>query len=419
MSEEPQITFYQGSDVGRVREHNEDHVLVEDPVEPEMKAKGRLFIVADGMGGYQAGEVASEVATEVVQREYYASPAQDPVERLRDAIQAANREVHRSAQSSSARTGMGTTVVAAAVLGPEAYIASVGDSRVYLLHQGQLSQITQDHSFVAEQVRAGILTKEQARLHPQRNVITRALGSQPNLVVDTFVHHLSEGDVLLLCSDGLTGHVTDDVIRDTVMKLPPAQAVQRLIKIANDNGGTDNISVIVARVGAPLATQEATVPLGSTAEATPITVASRQATAPMAGGRPRLPRRGPNLTWVVVGIVVALLGLGVLAILVLGLTGLLTLGALQRATPTATLAGSPTVAPTVMPLQTEAAPAAPATAAATPTTAATATTGATATSAATASPVAPTATLPGVVGGDPRPAASPAPSRAPAPTPGL
>ncbi len=369
MSEEAQITFYQASDVGKVRDHNEDSVLVDDPVDPDKKRKGRLFIVADGMGGYQAGEVASHLAVETVRREYYADPSEDPTARLRNAVQAANGEVQRSAQSNSARTGMGTTLVATALLGRKAYIASVGDSRAYVVHQGQISQITQDHSFVAEQVRAGLLTKEQARMHPQRNVITRALGSQPTIQVDTFVGDLSDEDVLLMCSDGLTGHVTDEHIRDTLMRLPPDRAARQLIQMAKDDGGTDNISVIILRMGSQPA-EEPTVPVHlpddsiTPPSGTPIpgvlqaagiegqpTLPGPKARAglpvPSAADRPA--KRGLNLAWIAIGLVILLIALGVLAAFALNATGVLGAGGLRKITPSPT--ASSTAVPTVLPLQ--------------------------------------------------------------------
>jgi serine/threonine protein phosphatase PrpC len=146
---------------------------------------------------------------------------------------------------------MWTTIVTTALIGRKAYIASVGDSRAYLVHKNEISQITQDHSFVGEQIRAGLLTKEQARVHPQRNVITRALGSQAAVQVDTFEGELSDGDILILCTDGLTGHIPEDRIRDAAIQLPPQQAVHQLIEMAKEDGGTDNISMILLRMGSP------------------------------------------------------------------------------------------------------------------------------------------------------------------------
>ena len=310
MVEELQISFKEGTDVGKVRDHNEDCVLIPAVSEAERKSKGQLFIVADGMGGYQAGEVASEIAARVVAQQYYADPSDDPTARLRNAVQAANAEVHHQAQGDVARIGMGTTMVVTALVGRKAYIASVGDSRAYHVHAGQITQVTQDHSFVGEQVRAGILTKEQARLHPQRNVITRALGSQPTVSVDTFSGDLSDGDVLVMCTDGLTGHVPDEPIRDTVLQLPPDQAVQKLIQMANAGGGSDNISVIVLRAEPPVtAKMKPVTSVDSTVAAAPLPVAtaapSARPAAAKAAARPA--KRGRStLTWAVGGVLLAL-----------------------------------------------------------------------------------------------------------------
>jgi serine/threonine protein phosphatase PrpC len=351
MSEEPQITFSQGSDVGRVRDHNEDWVAVEDPTDPERKQKGRLFIVADGMGGYQAGEVASQMAAETVVRAYYADPSQDPTVRLRNAVQAGNEEVYRQAQSNPARTGMGTTMVAAAQIGQTAYIASVGDSRAYVVHQGVLSQITQDHSFVGEQVRAGLLTKEQARVHPQRNVITRALGSQPTVQVDTFVGELSDGDILVMCTDGLTGHLSEEGIRDTVVSMPPGQAVPRLIELAKEDGGTDNISVIVVRVDLHKPIPETAAPQPESEPATLLTTQS-PTTQPTPESPPQ--RKGSlSLIWVAVGVLIVLMGVIAVGVVALGLSGLLSFDGLRSPTPTVAPTSLP-VTPSVAPVETTA-----------------------------------------------------------------
>jgi serine/threonine protein phosphatase PrpC/flagellar basal body-associated protein FliL len=337
MSDDLEITYAQGTDVGVVRDHNEDWVTIEDPGDPAMKRKGRLFIVADGMGGYQAGEVASRIAGETVRREYYADPSDDPTARLRNAVQAANREVYGSAQSSTSQTGMGTTVVVTALIDNKAYIASVGDSRAYVVHQGVLSQITQDHSFVGEQIRAGILTKEQARVHPQRNVITRALGSQATVQVDTFVGELAEGDVLVMCTDGLTGHVPEDRIRDVVTQLPPDQAITQLIQMAKDDGGTDNITTIVLRVGPPPFDGDITAPLtGSQDEPTTVMMPQPQAKATLA--QPAAPSRrkgGAGVVWLIIGVLIALMVVGAVGVVALSMSGLLR-GILENATPTAT-----------------------------------------------------------------------------------
>ena len=363
MSDELQITFAQGTDVGVVRDHNEDWVMIEDPSDPAMQRKGRLFIVADGMGGYQAGEVASQLAGETVRREYYADPSADPTARLRNAVQAANGAVYRSAQGSTSHAGMGTTMVVTALIDNKAYIASVGDSRAYVVHQGVLSQITQDHSFVGEQIRAGILTKEQARVHPQRNVITRALGSQSTVQVDTFVGELLEGDVLVMCTDGLTGHVSEDHIRDVVTQLPPEQAVAQLIQMAKDDGGTDNITTIVLRVGPPLHNGAITAPVARPrGETTTVVMPQPQAKATLAqsavtpawtlqakSAESRKRKGGVGVVWFVVGVLIALMAVGAVGVVVLSMSGLLR-GVWGNVTPTAT-AALPQVLPTVTPAE--------------------------------------------------------------------
>jgi serine/threonine protein phosphatase PrpC len=342
MSEDLPITFSHGTDVGKVRDHNEDWVEVEDPADSGARRKGRLFIVADGMGGYQAGEVASRLAAETVKREYYADPSDDPTVRLRNAVQSANDAVYRSARSDRAHIGMGTTIVATALVGRKAYIASVGDSRAYVVHKDEISQITQDHSFVGEQIRAGLLTKEQARVHPQRNVITRALGSQATVQVDTFEGELSDGDILVVCTDGLTGHVTEDRIRDIVIRLPPQPAVQQLIELAKDGGGTDNISTVVLRIGPPPA------PAVTAPAVPPVRDSAPVAGTPAVKHMPRPAPRKISLTWVVVGIMVVLIFLGGLAAVALVMSGVLRGGG-GRVSPTLTTAplASPEVSPTV------------------------------------------------------------------------
>lgn len=345
MSDKTQITFAHGTDVGRVRDHNEDTVAVFEPADPAMQRQGRLFIVADGMGGYLAGEVASRLAAETTQREYYADPSEEPATRLQNAVQAANAVVFDSAHSERAHSGMGTTLVAAALVESKAYVAAVGDSRVYVVHQGQLSQVTQDHSFVGEQLRAGLLTKEQARLHPQRNVITRALGSQPTVQVDLFEGDLAEGDLLLLCSDGLTGHVPEDQIRETLCQLPPAQAVKRLIEQANESGGSDNISAIVLRVES--STKSAT--MGASASPKRDTQPTLVGARPTAG-EPARKARSISLMWVALGGGVVLVGAAIIGLLALGMGSVWLLGNHAKVTPT--LAPSMVAPVTVTPLPT-------------------------------------------------------------------
>ncbi|MDO9555991.1 MAG: Stp1/IreP family PP2C-type Ser/Thr phosphatase [Coriobacteriia bacterium] len=225
-----------GSDVGRIRSGNEDAYLISPP----------LYAVADGLGGHSAGEVASRIAVETLQN---AAPRHADAKALGRAVRQANTAVITAAENGRGRAGMGTTMTAAVVEGTRIVIAHVGDSRAYLLHLGELQQITDDHSMVADMVRRGTLSLEESRHHPNRSVITRALGSDPNLVVDTFEVDAAPGDRLLLCTDGLTGMVDDPLIsRVLAGSHTPRLAVESLVGYANDAGGQDNITVVVVDI---------------------------------------------------------------------------------------------------------------------------------------------------------------------------
>jgi PPM family protein phosphatase len=220
------------SDPGRKRRRNEDAYVIEPP----------LFAVADGMGGAQAGEIASKLAASAVR-------AGDPG-RLEELIQEANRRVHQRSVEDAAASGMGTTLTVAEIAGERVTIGHVGDSRAYLVRDGSLEQLTQDHSLVAELVRSGKLTPEEAEQHPQRSVITRALGTDPDVDVDTFAVEPRPGDLFLLCSDGLTSMVDDRMIERLVeQKRGDLDGlVQDLIRAANKGGGEDNITVIAFEI---------------------------------------------------------------------------------------------------------------------------------------------------------------------------
>jgi serine/threonine protein phosphatase PrpC len=224
------------TDPGLTRATNEDAVLVEPP----------LYAVADGMGGHRAGEIASRVALEEL---LVGAPGRYDAKALGRAVRAANRAVIAAAEKSRTRAGMGTTLTAAMVDGARIAIAHVGDSRAYLLRDGRLERLTDDHSMVADLVRQGSLTEEEARFHPQRSVITRALGSDPNMLADVFEVEGAPGDRLLLATDGLTGMLADDYIADVLAAdVDPARAVQSLVDAANRAGGYDNISVVVVDI---------------------------------------------------------------------------------------------------------------------------------------------------------------------------
>ncbi len=224
------------TDVGRVREGNEDDYLVDD-------AMG-LVAVADGMGGHRAGEVASATALEALRA---AINAGQP---LRDAIESANEAVFTKSLTDASLRGMGTTLTAGTlVAGGTLLVGHVGDSRAYLLRDGELRQVTVDHSLVEELVRDGRLTPDEAAVHPQRSIITRALGVDASVEVDVYPVELAPGDRLLLCSDGLTGMVQFDAIAATLRREEdPARAATQLIDAANAAGGEDNITVVVVAV---------------------------------------------------------------------------------------------------------------------------------------------------------------------------
>ena len=225
---------WHGSDLGLQRQGNEDNYFVRAP----------LFVVADGMGGAQAGEVASEMAVESFNT---GLPDGDPGEGLRQIIEEANRRIHARSRESSGKAGMGTTVTAAHVGEHNVTIAHVGDSRCYLVRDGSLTRLTRDHSLVEELVARGKLTPEQAETHPQRSVITRALGPEPNVMVDVEDYGARGGDLFLVCSDGLTSMVREDKLRPLLIdhKGTLAQLGHDLIAAANAAGGRDNITVIL------------------------------------------------------------------------------------------------------------------------------------------------------------------------------
>lgn len=229
-------SFGSRTDIGCLRDHNEDSLVVTPP----------LFAVADGMGGHAAGEVASEIAVRVLSE---LAPEHPDGEALGRAIEEANRAVIQAAREGRGHQGMGTTMTAAMLEGERLVIAQVGDSRAYLLHQGKLQQLTRDHSLMADMIEAGQLTPEEARTHPQRSVITRALGSDAHLHPDIYEINVETGDRLLICSDGLSGMIFDDQIENTLRRVQdPQRCASQLVNEAIAAGGHDNVTVIVADV---------------------------------------------------------------------------------------------------------------------------------------------------------------------------
>jgi serine/threonine protein phosphatase PrpC len=232
------VEHAQLSDVGRQREGNEDSMLADPP----------LFVVADGMGGAQAGEVASGMAVETLGE---MPPDDSNVEdELTEAIVQANRRIHDKSQDDRALTGMGTTLTAAFVHDGKVTLGHVGDSRAYRYRDGELAQLTDDHSLVAELERHGKLTAAEARVHPQRSMILRALGIAAEVEVDTYCFVGEPGDVFLLCSDGLSGLVHDAVIAEVLKDCDTLEAAaEKLIELANLSGGPDNITTVLFRLG--------------------------------------------------------------------------------------------------------------------------------------------------------------------------
>ena len=229
------------TDVGRVRHMNEDRYLADE----------RLFAVADGVGGHQAGEVASQTSVETLLREF--NGGEHTTEGLVAAAEAANQAVWQLAQGSREKRGMGTTLTALALVradGEEQLaLINVGDSRAYLLQRGELIQLTEDHSLVEELVRDGKLTPAEAQIHPQRSIITRALGMEPVIQVDSWEIIPYQGDRILLCSDGLTNELSDERIASTLRQLAdPQEAAHDLVRQARAAGGSDNITVVVVDV---------------------------------------------------------------------------------------------------------------------------------------------------------------------------
>jgi protein phosphatase len=249
------------TDVGMIRSGNEDNFAVRD------WGNRGLFIVADGMGGHAAGEVASEMAVQTIEREL--ETLKDPndhgaEEQLAEALREANRTIHDRTITEVDKQGMGTTASVLMVWESKYMIGQVGDSRVYLLRDGELQQLTKDHSYVQEQVDAGFLTPEQARYHPYSNVITRCVGASPEVEPDIYQGEVRIGDLFLVASDGLTGMVDDRRLQILLMsRAAPERKVHALIAEANGRGGLDNITAIVVQIApdeAPVSREDSIAP---------------------------------------------------------------------------------------------------------------------------------------------------------------
>jgi PPM family protein phosphatase len=238
------LNSYSLTDVGRKRDHNEDSFLVRDDV--------GLFAVADGMGGHQAGERASRMALDTLANVLRApeSPAEreDVLQRLRDATQAAGAAIFDAAQSDPTLQGMGTTMTCLWFHGGRAYLAHVGDSRAYLFRDGRAQQLSDDHSWVSEQVRAGMMSEEEARESKFRHIITRSVGFERDVLVDGAAIPIQAGDCYLICSDGLSNYVEGDELARILTGRFYRDVPRLLVELANDRGGDDNITVVLVHV---------------------------------------------------------------------------------------------------------------------------------------------------------------------------
>ncbi len=230
------------TDIGMIREVNEDSVFSSN--EPIGKLPN-LFVVADGMGGHNAGDYASQMAVEIVKQTLKETTETEPEAMIREAIAFANKTLLEKAQQDARLSGMGTTLVVATVIDKTLYFANVGDSRLYMLNKG-IKQLSKDHSLVQEMVRLGGINREEAKNHPDKNIITRAVGAKEKLEIDFFEYRLKKKDMILMCTDGLSNMVEDDeIFRIVKSARDVVEATENLIEKAKDNGGNDNIGIVM------------------------------------------------------------------------------------------------------------------------------------------------------------------------------
>ena len=233
---------YSLTDVGVVRKVNQDYVYTSDKPVGHLP---NLFVVADGMGGHRAGDYASKYTVEVLERELKRTDEEDVERALIQAVKVANHELIREAGTDEHLKGMGTTIVVATIINQMMYFANVGDSRLYLINQGIL-QLTKDHSLVEEMVRLGGIKPEEAKHHPDKNIITRAIGAKEEVEVDFYEHRLKKGDIILMCTDGLSNMVEDEELFHIVQGARAGvEAAEMLVETAKENGGTDNIGLVL------------------------------------------------------------------------------------------------------------------------------------------------------------------------------
>lgn len=245
----PKVDVAAKTDMGRVRDNNEDkfeYYIASE--EQDIASRGHVFVVCDGMGGHEAGQVASELACKTFVDVYRSHPSEDPVVAAKSAVAAANRFVLDVARLVPGRKGMGTTLSALLVIQDEAIVVQIGDSRVYRCRAGETTQLTTDHTWVEETVRAGMMSREDAERHQYRHVITRAIGTDAMVEADVFRDPVQEGDVFMLCSDGVTNHVGNERIGEILNASDLSGMAWKLVSEALAGGGSDNATVLVTRV---------------------------------------------------------------------------------------------------------------------------------------------------------------------------
>ena len=239
------LKTFSATDIGRKRQINQDYVYCSSGPVGNLP---NLFIVCDGMGGHNAGDYASKNTALAIVESIEKDPEVNPIKLIRRAIEDANDKIYAKSMSDSAYNGMGTTAVVATIIEDYLYVANVGDSRLYLIRD-DIKQITKDHSLVEEMVRAGEINREEARFHPDKNIITRAVGADRNVLSDVFEVDLLEGDVILMCTDGLSNMVGDSDILAVIKKQKNVDDMAtELVRLANHNGGKDNIGVVLVRL---------------------------------------------------------------------------------------------------------------------------------------------------------------------------
>ena len=249
LTHKPILSVGAKTDIGRVRENNEDkYEFFLSETDSDLATKGHIFVVCDGMGGHEAGQIASELACKTFIDVYRNHPSDDPAVAGRAAVAAANRLINDVARAIPSRKGMGTTLSALLVVQNKGYVVQVGDSRAYRLRGSECEQLTTDHTWVEETIRAGLMPREEAENHPYKHVITRALGTEQTVEPDVFDFEIEVGDMYFLCSDGVTNHVSNERVGEVMLGSSPSAVAWKMVGEALVGGGSDNATALVVRV---------------------------------------------------------------------------------------------------------------------------------------------------------------------------